>query len=401
MGVEVGGFGEPDLKWADKVLLELLRIPGTTGREKPVADYVRRALVGMGISSRRIVDDGAARRIALPTSCGNLVVRLPGSGMLKNAGTRLFVAHMDTVELALGARPVVKGGTLFSSTGTALGGDDRAGVAVLLSMLRTVTRRGVSHPPLTGLFTVREESGLWGARMVDLARLGRPVMGFSYDGSSPFEVLVKAPGSDRMDITVHGVAAHAGGSPEEGVSAAVVASLAVAELQRGKMHGLIADGSGRATSNIGSMNGGIFHNIVCPEVKIVAEARSYRESVLNKVVASYKNAFRRAAAGVKSAGGTSASIDFNTERLYYPFSIPKSSQVVRLAMAAMKMLGYEGIPVACKGGLDANWLVRHGIPTVTLGAGINGAHSIDESVDVDQFRTGCRIASMIAQLSGW
>jgi tripeptide aminopeptidase len=44
------------------------------------------------------------------------------------------------------------------------------------------------------------------------------------------------------------------------------------------------------------------------------------------------------------------------------------------------------------GGLDANWLVRHKIPTVTFGAGQNNIHTTEEYVDLKQFVDGCRMA---------
>jgi tripeptide aminopeptidase len=30
------------------------------------------------------------------------------------------------------------------------------------------------------------------------------------------------------------------------------------------------------------------------------------------------------------------------------------------------------------GGLDANWMIRHGVPTATVGAGQNKPHTTDE-----------------------
>ena len=48
------------------------------------------------------------------------------------------------------------------------------------------------------------------------------------------------------------------------------------------------------------------------------------------------------------------------------------------------------------GGLDANWLVRHKIPTVTFGAGENNIHTTDEYVDLKQFLDGCRWRSAVA-----
>ena len=48
------------------------------------------------------------------------------------------------------------------------------------------------------------------------------------------------------------------------------------------------------------------------------------------------------------------------------------------------------------GGLDANWLVRHKVPTVTFGAGQNAIHTVDEFVDLSEFAAGCRLAVALA-----
>jgi len=51
------------------------------------------------------------------------------------------------------------------------------------------------------------------------------------------------------------------------------------------------------------------------------------------------------------------------------------------------------------GGLDANWLVRHGVPTVTFGAGQHNIHTIDEYVDLAEFYQGCAMAIALATYS--
>src|SRR5207244_10593582 len=57
---------------------------------------------------------------------------------------------------------------------TALGGDNRTGVGCLVTMIATLLERKLPHGPLTVLFTVREESGLWGARFVETeGQIGR------------------------------------------------------------------------------------------------------------------------------------------------------------------------------------------------------------------------------------
>jgi tripeptide aminopeptidase len=52
------------------------------------------------------------------------------------------------------------------------------------------------------------------------------------------------------------------------------------------------------------------------------------------------------------------------------------------------------------GGLDANWLVRHGIPTVTIGSGQYDIHTVKEYVDLPEFAVGCRLAVALATLEG-
>jgi tripeptide aminopeptidase len=47
--------------------------------------------------------------------------------------------------------------------------------------------------------------------------------------------------------------------------------------------------------------------------------------------------------------------------------------------------------------LDANWLVKHGIPTVTYGAGQNNIHTVDEFIDTDAFWRGCQFTIELAK----
>src|SRR5207244_12664223 len=118
--------------------------------------------------------DTAHQRIPLPTETGNLLVDLPGTA----PGPRLlFMTHLDTVPLCKGAVPLRQGNRIVAMGPTALGGDNRTGVAVLVTLAATLLDRDLPHPPLTLLFTVREESGLWGARFVDPAGLIHPEVG--------------------------------------------------------------------------------------------------------------------------------------------------------------------------------------------------------------------------------
>jgi tripeptide aminopeptidase len=81
---------------------------------------------------------------------------------------------------------------------------------------------------------------------------------------------------------------------------------------------------------------------------------------------------------------------------YHAFSLDRGSAAVARGMAAITSLGLTPNPKLANGGLDANWLTRHGIPTVTFGAGQNEAHTVDEWVDIAAFQDACRLAIALA-----
>ena len=96
--------------------------------------------------------------------------------------------------------------------------------------------------------------------------------------------------------------------------------------------------------------------------------------------------------------GRKAKIKFTSQLDYHPFRLKESAPVVKHAERAVASLGVEPKLRIGSGGLDANWLVKHGIPTVTFGAGQNAIHTVKEWVDVPRFLAGCRMAPATATL---
>jgi tripeptide aminopeptidase len=380
-------------------LMRFLGIEGITGQEEAIGKQVVRELVGVGIPRKAIHFDGANERIPLPTQTGNLIVTLPGT---LPGPRRLFMTHLDTVPLCAGAEPLRKGGRIVAAGNTALGADNRTGVACLTTMLATLRERNLPHGPMTVLFTVREESGLWGARFVEPAELGDPVMGFNVDGRSAREVTVGAVGADRWEAEIIGKAAHAGVHPERGISATVVAGLALADVYRGGWFGKVRRNGREGTSNIGSIgdehgkSAGVATNVVTDYARVRGEARSHDLRFVNDIVRAYRDAFRSAARQVVDERGRSARIRFQARREYYPFRLKDDSPVVRQALAGAQRAGWQATLRKSNGGLDANWTTRHGIPTITFGAGQNDVHTVDEYVELKDFLDGCRLALALA-----
>jgi tripeptide aminopeptidase len=388
-----------DLSKAISCLMRFLAVPGVTGHEKAIGETVVEALVQAKIPRRAISIDDANKRIPLATETGNLIVTLPGT---RPGPRRMFMTHLDTVPLCAGAKPMRKGNRIVAAGPTALGGDNRTGVACLVTLAATLTERGLPHPPLTLLFTVREESGLWGARFVDPEDLGHPIEAYNVDGRSASEVTIGAVGAERWQVEILGRASHAGVHPEQGISATMVAALAMQQIHRDGWFGKINRDRGKGTSNVGVLGGkdgqsaGEATNVVTDYAFIKGESRSHDPRFVKKITAAYREAFLQAAGQVRDHRGRGAKVRFQSRLEYHPFHLDENSPVVRHAIAAGKIAGLKPSLRIGNGGLDANWMVRHGIPTITFGAGQNNIHAIGEYVDVPEFEKACRLAIALA-----
>jgi tripeptide aminopeptidase len=388
-------------------LMRFLAVEGTTGHEAAISAAVADELRAVGVPADAIRSDTAHQRIPVPTPVGNLIVTLPGT----RPGPRLlFSTHLDTVPLCAGAVPKRDGDRIVPAGPTALGGDNRTGCAVLVTLAAELIRQKLPHPPLTLLFTVREESGLHGARHLNPADLGGVTMGFNVDGRLANEITTAAVGAERWEVTVRGRASHAGVAPEKGVSATAVVALAIAEVFEGGWFGKVTK-PGRAggvspllegTSNVGSVGGkdgraaGDATNVVTDYAHVTGESRSHDPAFAAEITAAYRSAFESAGKRVTDDQGRPALVEFVGRLDYHPFRLDESGPVVRHAFAAAESIGLTPRTKVGNGGLDANWLVRHGIPTVTFGAGQNGIHTVEEWVDLPEFECGCRLAVALA-----
>ncbi len=394
----IAGNYQPDLEHAQQLVLELLAIAGRSCHEAAVADFVVRKLREAGAPETAILFDKTERRSPYGGQVGNLILRRPGT---LRGPRRLLMAHLDTVPLCEGARPVVRGNLVEPADAkTALGADNRAGVAVVLTAALEILRRQLPHPPLVFFWTVQEEIGLFGARHAELRLLERPRLAFNFDGGSPRKVTLGATGGYRMEIDVQGIASHAGNAPERGVSAIAIASLAIAQLHQEGWHGRIEKRGRLGTSNVGIFCAGDATNVVTPQAEVRAEARSHDPVFRQRIVRALERAFRKAAHSVRNSEGRCGQVEIHGRLDYEAFRLPEDEPCVLAAEGAVRAMGAEPCRAVSNGGLDANWMTVRGIPTVTLGCGQVNAHTTAERLDLGQFREACRIALQLATAGG-
>ncbi len=389
-----------DVDSAEARLIRFLSIDGVSGQEAAIADSVIEELRSFGVPDAAIRFDDANARIPLPTQTGNLHVNLPET----RPGPRLlFSTHLDTVPLCAGAMPRRENGRIINDAPhTALGGDNRTGCAVLVALAEALLAHRLPHPPITLLFTVREESRLMGARHIDPKDLDGAAMGFNVDATLASDLVTGAVGGETWEAEIIGKASHAGVAPEKGISAILAASIAITEAARGSWFGRIDKPNGRGTSNIGVFGGrggraaGDATNVVTDYVRLDGESRSDSEQFAAAITAAFKEAVTSAAAQVRDDAGEPAAATFDSRTDYFPFHIDDDAPAVRHAKAAAESIGLTPATRFSHGGLDANWLARHGVPTVTFGAGQHEIHTVNEYVELSEFADGCRMAVALA-----
>lgn len=385
---------EPNLPRAYKMVMELMAISGKTGNEAEVATYVKNKLLAAGYAEEQIFVDNANQKTPTPSNTGNLILTLPGT---VDGPRRLLSAHMDTVPICVGSQPVLNGRFVCSANpATGLGADDRAGTAVLLNTALEIIENNLPHPPLTFCWFIQEETGMHGARLINKENIAHPELAFNWDGGPATKLSIGATGSYRIRAKIEGLASHAGSAPEKGVNAIAIAAHAIAELDKNGWHGKVVKDAGEGTSNVGFIEGGEATNVVTDLVHVRAEARSHNPEFRKEMLTQIEKAFLKAAEAVTNVDGVSGKVTFDNNLVYESFRLAEDDPSLLEVEKVIRSLGLEPERSIANGGLDANWLTAHGIPSVTMGCGQQEPHTVKEMLNLDEFDTACRIGLRLA-----
>jgi len=336
---------------------ELVRIDSPTGGEHEVAAYLTAKLAALGFQTRM-------------DAMLNLTATLPGKGVRPGPGAPILLsAHMDSVPPCHGIQPRIESGIIRSDGTTILGGDDRVGVAAILEAVTVIHERGLLHLPIEIAFTAQEEPGLIGSTALDCSQF-RSKRGVVFDYGDPVgKIIVSAPGTWNMDITITGRAAHAGGEPEKGINAIAVAVDAISHFKLGRL-------DAETTANVGMIQGGVARNVVPETCRVTAETRSRRASKLERQKNIMLAAFERA------AENHGARLDMQLKHAYPLFRLSPAAPIVSHVSAALTRIGREPKLNVAGGGSDANVFNSRGIACVVVSMGVENVHTTAECVSV-------------------
>ena len=350
---------------------DYVKIDSETGDEKEFAEHLVTELEALGLE---VSGDDSGKGANSTTN--NVFAYLAGDEALEPI---LFTAHMDTVIPGRGIEPYEEDGVIRSKGNTVLGADDKSGIAALVEAVRVIKEQNLHCRPVEFLFTVREESSLGGSRHADLSRI-RSRNSIAMDGCGPMdEIVTRGSGQISMQAEIIGQASHAGGYPEKGISAIMVAAEAISNMKLLRV-------DEETTANIGSVNTNNPTNIVCDRLTLAAETRSRNAGKLEAQAAHMRDCLQ------KACDKYGAALHYEQTELYSSFDIPDEHPFVCFLKEKYRNLGVEAKTASTAVGSDSNILNTKGFTAVVIPTGMTTPHTKQESVKVEDLEFTAKLA---------
>lgn len=284
----------------------------------------------------------------------------------------------------------LKGKTIITTDGTTLlGGDDKAGVAVIMeTALRLLKDPAIPHGPVRVCFTCDEEVGR-GVDHLNLEKLGAEVA-YTLDGGGTGEIDGETFSADLAIVKVIGVNVHPGIAKGHMVNAIRLAGMLLDRLPR---------------------------SCLCPETTEHREGflHPYRieggvqEVTLRILLRDFDTAklaehaeIIRQAAHVIMAEYPQSKIEVEIKEQYRNMAdgLAKEPRALAFAEQAMKQAGIEPKRTIVRGGTDGSRLTELGLPTPNLSTGEHNIHSPLEWTCLEEMETAVKVLIEMAKIWG-
>lgn len=339
--------------------------------ERRTGDFIIDRLKKLGFE---VEEDNAGHTYG--GNCGNIYGYLKGNVPGKPI---LFSAHMDVVEPGIGKKAIfLEDGKIISNGDTVLGADDICGILGILEGISSAVQEGGLRRDIEVLFAIGEEVYGKGAKVFDYTKL-KAKEAYTLDMSGQVgTAALQAPSIISFEITIKGVAAHAGFEPEKGVNAIAAMSALIADTAQGHI-------DEETTLNIGTIAGGRATNIVSEYCKSTGEIRSYNHEKAMQCLSDLQVALNK----LSEEKGVSASLEKDIHLEAY--RIEEREEVVVRFKKACEKLGFPGKTVSTFGGSDNNIYVKQGLSGIVLSCGMFQVHSVGEYTTVAELEKAARL----------
>ena len=279
------------------------------------------------------------------------------------------------------------GHDLITASGkTLLGGDDKAGVAIIMTAAKhLLAHPEIPHGKLRLAFTPDEEIG----RGVDPRLPADMACDFAYtfDGSKPGEVEHETFSADRGIVTITGVSIHPGWAKNKLVNAMHLAARVIDTLPQENMTPETTSGTQgfiHATDISGD----------AAQVRMGFILRDFELAGLNK-----KGEILRSVCELVALSEPRAKISCEITPQYcnMRYWLEKDMTPVHLAHAAVRDVGLEPISVPIRGGTDGSRLTELGLPCPNIFTGMQEIHGPLEWISVQDMAKSTEVAIHLVQ----
>ena len=334
--------------------------------ESPTTDKAAVDRCGDALAARLEAIGGRVTRLPRPERGDHLLAEF-GCG----TSQLLLLGHFDTVWPVgqLERMPLARSNGRLHGPGIF---DMKAGIAVGMLATRALLETGTPLARrIVMLWTTDEEVGSGTSRQAieDEARRSEAVL--VLEPSLPGGALkTSRKGGGLYELTIRGVAAHAGINPEKGASAVHELAHQIIRIQA------LQDPAHDVSVNVTQVSGGTRGNMIPDEARALVDVRVPTMADASRVDRALRSL---AAVDARTTLEVAGGVD-------HP-PLERSLQVRRLYEQARQIareLGQDLAEGSTGGGSDGNFTAALGVPTLDgLGAIGDGAHALREHVEVD------------------
>ncbi len=305
-----------------------------------------------------------------------------GGDIPLTAGNTITVASCPALEALVGKTLVTTDGT------TLLGGDDKAGVAIIMELAHTLIENPhLMHGPVRLLFTCDEEIGR-GTDKIDLDKLDATVA-YTLDGGSAGVIDVETFSADAATVRFIGHNIHPAIAKDQMINALRGAADFVAALPR---HTLTPETTSDREGFIHphTISGGV------GEATVGLILRSFESDEL----VEYAEQIRKLADSIaRQTPGLKVEVEIRRQYRNLREGLGNLPEAISLAEQAFENLGRPCTKAIIRGGTDGSQLTEKGLPTPNLSSGQHNIHSVTEFACLDEMVEATE--QLIEMLSLW
>ena len=280
---------------------------------------------------------------------------------------------------------------ITASGKTLLGSDDKAGVAIIVSLAAYLMQHpSIQHGPIKILFTPDEEVGR-GADFIDFKKLNAD-FGYTLDGGALGCFEMESFSADHLVLTIDGVMAHPGSAKGVMQNAIKIASDIIAALPRDQWCPEHTEGKAGFVHPTNIQGG-------AEQVQIEFLIRDFDTANL----AIYEQRILDIAEGVirQNPYYNESKVKIEVKQQYRNMKevIDQYPQMVDLALDAYKRAGIQPVIEPIRGGTDGSKMSFMGLPTANIFTGMQAIHSKHEWVGVADMQQAVQVLAYMVEIN--